>query len=64
MISLQRIKLRQRKPKRGDSLWIIAHQHGDLPTWLISQYNPDVDLGDIRPGTTITLPRIAAINRQ
>ncbi len=50
--------------KRGDSLWIIAHQHGDLPTWLISQYNPDVDLGDIRPGTTITLPRIAAINRQ
>jgi membrane-bound lytic murein transglycosylase D len=50
--------------RRGDSLWIIAHQHGDLPTWLISQYNPDVDLGDIRPGTNITLPRIAAINRQ
>jgi membrane-bound lytic murein transglycosylase D len=50
--------------KRGDSLWIIAHQHGDLPVWLISQYNPDVDLADMRPGTTITLPRIAAINRQ
>lgn len=50
--------------KRGDSLWIIAQQHGDLPVWLISQYNPDVDLGDMRPGTTITLPRIAAINRQ
>ncbi len=50
--------------KRGDSLWIIAHQHGDLPTWLISQYNPDVVLSEIRPGTTITLPRIAAINRQ
>jgi membrane-bound lytic murein transglycosylase D len=50
--------------KRGDSLWIIAHQHGDLPVWLISQYNPDVDLADMRPGTTVTLPRIAAINRQ
>jgi membrane-bound lytic murein transglycosylase D len=50
--------------KRGDSLWTIAHQHGDMPTWLVSQYNPDVDLGDIRPGTTITLPQIAAINRQ
>jgi membrane-bound lytic murein transglycosylase D len=50
--------------KRGDSLWIIAQQHGDMPVWLISQYNPDVDLGDLRPGTTITLPRIAAINRQ
>jgi membrane-bound lytic murein transglycosylase D len=50
--------------KRGDSLWIIAQQHGDLPVWLISQYNPDVNLGDMRPGSAITLPRIAAINRQ
>jgi membrane-bound lytic murein transglycosylase D len=50
--------------KRGDSLWIIAQQHGDLPVWLISQYNPDVNLGDLHPGTTVTLPQIAAINRQ
>jgi membrane-bound lytic murein transglycosylase D len=50
--------------KRGDSLWIIAQQHGDLPVWLISQYNPDANLADMRPGTTITLPQIAAINRQ
>jgi len=50
--------------KRGDSLWIIAQQHGDLPVWLISQYNPDVNLADMRPGTTITLPQIASINRQ
>ncbi len=50
--------------KRGDSLWIIAQQHGDLPLWLISQYNPDANLTDMRPGTTITLPQIAAINRQ
>ena len=50
--------------KRGDSLWTIAQQHGDMPVWLISQYNPDVDLGDLHPGTSVTLPRIAAINRQ
>jgi membrane-bound lytic murein transglycosylase D len=50
--------------KRGDSLWTIAQQHGDLPVWLISQYNPDVNLGDLHPGTTVTLPQIAAINRQ
>ena len=50
--------------KRGDSLWTIAAQHGDLPTWLISQYNPDMNLGDLHPGTSITLPQIAAINRQ
>jgi membrane-bound lytic murein transglycosylase D len=50
--------------KRGDSLWTIAQQHGDLPVWLISQYNPDVNLGDLHPGTSVTLPQIAAINRQ
>jgi len=50
--------------KRGDSLWTIAQQHSDLPIWLVAQYNPDVDFNDMRPGTTITLPRVAAINRQ
>ena len=50
--------------KRGDSLWVIAQQHADLPVWLVAQYNPDVDFSDVRPGTAITLPRVAAINRQ
>ena len=50
--------------KRGESLWTIAQQHGDLPVWLVAQYNPDVDFNDVRPGTTITLPRVVAINRQ
>jgi membrane-bound lytic murein transglycosylase D len=50
--------------KRGDSLWVIAAQHADLPVWLVAQYNPDVDFNDMRPGTVITLPRVAPINRQ
>jgi membrane-bound lytic murein transglycosylase D len=50
--------------KRGDSLWVIAEQHADLPVWLVAQYNPDVDFNDMRPGTVITLPRVAPINRQ
>ena len=50
--------------KRGDSLWVIAQQHADLPVWLVAQYNPDVDFNDVRPGTTITLPRVVPINRQ
>jgi membrane-bound lytic murein transglycosylase D len=50
--------------KRGESLWVIAQQHADLPVWLVAQYNPDVDFSDVRPGTTITLPRVASINRQ
>jgi membrane-bound lytic murein transglycosylase D len=50
--------------KKGESLWIIAQQHADLPVWLVAEYNPDVDFGDVRPGTTIALPRVEAINRQ
>jgi len=50
--------------RRGDSLWVIAQQHADLPVWLVAQYNPDVDFNDVRPGTTITLPRVVPINRQ
>jgi len=50
--------------KKGESLWIIAQQHADLPVWLVAEYNPDVDFSDVRPGATIALPRVEAINRQ
>jgi membrane-bound lytic murein transglycosylase D len=50
--------------KHGDSLWVIAQQHADLPVWLVAQYNPDVDFNDMRLGTAITLPRVVPINRQ
>jgi membrane-bound lytic murein transglycosylase D len=50
--------------KRGESLWTIAQQHADLPIWLLAQYNPDVNFSDIRPGTTIALPKVVDINRQ
>jgi membrane-bound lytic murein transglycosylase D len=50
--------------KKGESLWIIAQQHADLPVWLVAEYNPGVDFGEVRPGATIALPRVEAINRQ
>ena len=50
--------------KRGDSLWTIVQQHDELPEWLVAQYNPDVDFHDMRPGTTLTLPQVVAVNRQ
>jgi membrane-bound lytic murein transglycosylase D len=50
--------------KRGDSLWTIAHNHGDLPVWLVTQYNPDANFRDMRPGMSITLPEVEPINRQ
>jgi membrane-bound lytic murein transglycosylase D len=50
--------------KHGESLWRIMQQHDDLPVWLLAQYNPDVNFREIRPGTTLTLPQVVAINRQ
>jgi membrane-bound lytic murein transglycosylase D len=50
--------------KRGESLWVIAQQHADVPVWLVAEYNPDVDFNDVRPGTAITLPRVVPVNRQ
>jgi membrane-bound lytic murein transglycosylase D len=50
--------------RRGESIWTISQQHGDLPIWLVAEYNPDVDFGAVRPGTTLTLPKVDAINRR
>ena len=43
--------------RRGDSLWSVT-QRSALPVWLLQQYNPDVDFGELRPGTSIVLPRV------
>jgi len=50
--------------RRGESVWTISQQHGDLPLWLVAQYNPDVDFGGVRPGATLTLPKVEIINRR
>jgi membrane-bound lytic murein transglycosylase D len=50
--------------RHGDSLWIIAQQHGELPLWLVVQYNPDVDFNTVQAGVSIKLPQVEAINRQ
>jgi membrane-bound lytic murein transglycosylase D len=43
--------------RRGDSLWSLT-QRGQLPIWLLQQYNPDMDFGELRPGTQVVLPRV------
>ena len=44
--------------RAGDSLWTLAHRYGDLPAWLLQQYNPDVMFDELRAGTQIVLPRV------
>ena len=42
--------------RAGESIWVLAQQRYNIPIWLLRQYNPDLDLGDIRPGTKLVIP--------
>lgn len=44
--------------RRGDSLWSVTKSSANLPIWLLQQYNPDLDFGDLRPGAQIVLPKV------
>ena len=44
--------------RRGDSLWNVTQRYEHLPVWLLQQYNPDVDLSELRAGTEIVVPKV------
>ncbi|HLF12150.1 MAG TPA: LysM peptidoglycan-binding domain-containing protein, partial [Gammaproteobacteria bacterium] len=47
--------------KSGESLWILAERTYRVPIWLLRQYNPDLNLDRVRPGTVVKFPRLRAI---
>jgi membrane-bound lytic murein transglycosylase D len=47
--------------RRGDSMWTITQRFAELPIWLIQQYNPDLDLAELHPGTQIVMPRVEPV---
>ncbi len=44
--------------RRGDSLWTMTQKFNNLPIWLLRQYNPDMDLSDLRAGTQVVMPKV------
>jgi membrane-bound lytic murein transglycosylase D len=48
--------------RRGDSGWTVTQHNSDLPLWLLQQYNPDLDLAEMRPGTQIVVPKIEEVS--
>jgi membrane-bound lytic murein transglycosylase D len=48
--------------RRGDSLWSITQKSLKVPVWLLQQYNPDLDFGNLRPGTQISLPKVEDVS--
>lgn len=42
----------------GESLWVLTQRQFKIPMWLLRQYNPDLDLDILRPGTVIIIPEL------
>lgn len=42
--------------KRGESVWILSLREYDVPIWLFRQYNPELDLHNVRPGVKLNFP--------
>ena len=43
----------------GESLWVLTRRHFKIPMWLLRQYNPDLNLDKLQPGTVIVVPELA-----
>jgi membrane-bound lytic murein transglycosylase D len=44
--------------RSGDSLYVLALRRYSVPVWLLRQYNPDLDLDRVQPGTVVNFPRL------
>ncbi len=47
--------------KKGESIWLLSQKAYNVPVWLLRQYNPEVDLNDVRPGVKLVIPRVKLI---
>jgi membrane-bound lytic murein transglycosylase D len=48
--------------RRGDSGWTVTQHNSELPLWLLQQYNPDLDLSDMHPGTQVVVPKVEELS--
>jgi len=40
----------------GENLWSLCFQKFDLPPWLLEQFNPSINLSELKPGTKLKIP--------
>ena len=45
----------------GESVWILSLRQYQVPLWLFRQYNPELDLDRIRPGSRVQFPLLNAV---
>lgn len=45
--------------RTGETAWGIAHDRAGVPTWVLSRFNPEVDLERLAIGDTLAVPVLA-----
>ena len=45
--------------RAGESAWLLAERRYRIPVWLLREYNPGIDLAQVRPGTRMVIPRVS-----
>ena len=53
----------QHEVRRGESIWILSLRQYGVPLWLFRQYNPELDLDRIQPGTSVNFPVLSDADR-
>lgn len=48
--------------REGESVWILSLRKYEVPIWLFRQYNPELDLHSVRPGTRLNFPVLETID--
>jgi peptidoglycan lytic transglycosylase D len=41
---------------QGESVWILSLRKYGVPIWLFRQYNPELDVQNVRPGVILRFP--------
>jgi membrane-bound lytic murein transglycosylase D len=49
--------------KRGDNFWMLSQTMFDIPMWLLSNCNPQVDFAELRAQQKVMIPVVEKINR-
>lgn len=44
--------------RSGESIWILSLRRYGVPVWLFRQYNPELDLHNVRVGTRLSFPTL------
>jgi len=46
----------------GESIWILALRRYKVPVWLFRQYNPEINLHNVQPGTKVQMPLLSNVD--